>query len=65
MYSKKSSRQTVKNAKQQFGCEILMGLPKPKQQNSTNQKVEQDKPQFIMVKFQSVSTNIRSNFHKG
>ena len=31
-----------------------MGLPKPQQQNSTDQKVEKDKPQFTMVKSQNI-----------
>ena len=31
-----------------------MGLSKPQQWNSTDQKVEQDEPHFMMVKFQNV-----------
>ena len=42
------------NIKQQFGCRIWNGLPKPQQWNTMNQKGKQDKPQFMMVKFQNV-----------
>ena len=41
-----------------------MGLPK--QRNSTNQKVEQDKPQVMMVKFQNVMNAMhRMHFTNG
>ena len=60
MYTKEISQWTFKNTKQQFGCEIWMGLPKPQQWNSTNQKIEQDKPQFMMVKFQNVMIPMHS-----
>ena len=31
-----------------------MGLPKPQQWKSIDERAEQDKPQFMMVKFQNV-----------
>ena len=50
MYTEVSSQQTFKHTKQQFGCKIWTGLQKLQQRNSTDQTVEQDKPQFMMVK---------------
>ena len=53
-YTKESSQRTFQNTEQQFGCMIWTGLPKSQQWNRTDQKVAQDKPQFMMVKFQNV-----------
>ena len=45
MYTKGSSQQT---------CKIWKGLPKPQQWNTTDKKREQDRPQFMIVKFQNM-----------
>ena len=52
MYTKESSQQTFKIPSNNLDVRFEWAY-QPQSQNSTNQKVEQDKPQFMMVKFQN------------
>ena len=54
MYTKESSQQTFRIPNNNLDVRFELANPKPQQWNSTDQKVEQDKPQFMMVKFQNV-----------